>query len=153
MPPAEPVTVEPMPPAEPVTVEPMPPAGSMSPTEVAASYLESFAGGDPVAIAAHVRDDFSNEHTSALGLPSQGKDEYLARLGGFLEAFVGLTFEIEEIIASGDRVAAAYTMRARSDGTPIEIRGVMRMTIRDGLITHRTDYFDSLTFLRQTGQA
>lgn len=136
-----------------MTAEPTSPAGPMSPAEVAASYLESFASGEPAAIAAHVSSDFFNEHTSALGLPSQGKDEYLARLGGFLKAFVGLTFEIEEIIASGDRVAAAYTMRARSDGTPIEIRGVMRMTIRDGLITHRTDYFDSLTFLRQTGQA
>ena len=29
----------------------------------------------------------------------------------------------------------------------------MRLTVRDGLIERRTDYFDSLTFLRQTGQA
>ena len=29
----------------------------------------------------------------------------------------------------------------------------MRLTIRDGLIERRVDYFDSLTFLRQTGQA
>ena len=53
----------------------------------------------------------------------------------------------------GDRVAAAYAMRARCKGRPFEIRGVFRMTIADGLITHRTDYFDSLSFLRQTGQA
>ena len=29
----------------------------------------------------------------------------------------------------------------------------MRLTVRDGLIARRVDYFDSLTFLRQTGQA
>ena len=29
----------------------------------------------------------------------------------------------------------------------------MRLTVRDGLIERRVDYFDSLTFLRQTGQA
>ena len=44
-------------------------------------------------------------------------------------------------------------MRARVDGTPIEIGGVMRLTVTDGLIERRVDYFDSLTFLRQTGQA
>ena len=29
----------------------------------------------------------------------------------------------------------------------------MRLTVHDGLIERRVDYFDSLTFLRQTGQA
>ncbi len=30
---------------------------------------------------------------------------------------------------------------------------MFRFTVDDGLITRRVDYFDSLTFLRQTGQA
>ena len=104
-------------------------------------------------MAAHVSDGFSNVHTSALGLPSKGKAEYLARLADFLATFAGLAYEAEEIIVEGDRVAAAYVMRARADGKPFEIRGVMRLTVRDGLIARRVDYFDSLTFLRQTGQA
>ena len=120
---------------------------------VVASYLASFASGDPAAVAAHVSESFSNVHTSALGTPSAGRAQYLERLGEFLTTFSGLTYEAEEILAEGDRVAAAYTMRARVDGTPIEIRGVMRLTVRNGLIERRTDYFDSLTFLRQTGQA
>ena len=107
----------------------------------------------PAAVAAHVSDGFSNVHTSALGAPSQGKAEYLSRLAEFLTTFSGLTYEPEEILVEGQRVAAAYVMRARVDGTPFEIRGVMRLTVRDGLIEHRTDYFDSLSFLRQTGQA
>ncbi len=123
------------------------------PREVAASYLASFASGDPLAVAAHVSEGFSNVHTSALGAPSEGRAEYLQRLGEFLTTFVGLTYEPEEILVEGDRVAAAYVMRARADDTPFELRGVMRLTVRDGLIERRTDYFDSLTFLRQTGQA
>ena len=123
------------------------------PRAVAASYLASFASGDPEAVAAHVAEGFSNVHTSALGLPSQGRAEYLERLADFLVTFAGLTYEAEEILVEGDRVAAAYVMRARADGKPFEIRGVMRLTVRDGLIARRVDYFDSLTFLRQTGQA
>ena len=129
------------------------PPASLSPAEAASAYLKSFATGDPSAVAAHVSDDFANEHTSALGDPCRGRDAYLDRLHGFFGAFPGLSYEIEEILASGDRVAAAYVMRARSGGCPIEIRGVMRMTIRCGLVARRTDYFDSLTFLQQTNQA
>ena len=123
------------------------------PGSVATSYLASFASGEPATVAAHVSDGFSNVHTSALGSPSQGKAEYFARLGDFLATFEGLSYQPEEILVDGDRVAAAYVMRARFDGKPFEVRGVMRLTVRDGLIERRTDYFDSLTFLRQTGQA
>ena len=120
---------------------------------VAASYLASFATGDPAAVAAHVSDDFSNQHTSALGSPSQGKAAYHERLAEFLTTFSGLTYEVTDILVEGSRAAAAYVMRARVNGTAIEIQGVMRLTITDGLIERRVDYFDSLTFLRQTGQA
>lgn len=98
-------------------------------------------------------DDFSNEHTSALASPSQGKAAYQQRLAEFLATFSGLAYETTDIIVEGDRAAAAYVMRARVDGMPIEIQGVMRLTIREGLIERRIDYFDSLTFLHQTGQA
>ena len=123
------------------------------PRAVAASYLASFATGEPAKVAAHVSDSFSNVHTSALGAPSQGKEEYRSRLAEFLTTFSGLAYEAEEILVEGDRVAAAYVMRARVDGTPFELRGMMRLLVRDGLIERRIDYFDSLTFLRQTGQA
>ena len=104
-------------------------------------------------MAAHVDDDFLNLHTSALASPSQGKAAYRERLADFLATFSGLAYEAVDIVVEGDRAAAAYVMRADVDGTPIEIQGMMRLTIRGGLIERRVDYFDSLTFLRQTGQA
>ena len=120
---------------------------------VAASYLASFASGDPAAVAAHVSENFLNLHTSALASPSRGKAAYQERLADFLADFCGLAYEVSEIIVEGDRAAAAYVMRARVDGSMIEIPGVMRLTVRRGLIERRVDYFDSLTFLRQTGRA
>ena len=98
-------------------------------------------------------DDFSNQHTSALASPSQGKSAYQERLAEFLTTFAGLIYETTDIIVEGDRAAAAYVMRAEVGGMPIEIQGVMLLTVRNSLIERRTDYFDSLTFLRQTGQA
>jgi ketosteroid isomerase-like protein len=120
---------------------------------VARSYVESFASGDPDVIAAHVTDDFVNEHTAALGSGCVGRDEYRDRLPGFLATFSGLRYDIEDVVADGDRATVAYTMRATHDSHPIEIRGVMRIEVRDGEVARRVDYWDALTFLKQTGQA
>lgn len=125
----------------------------MSSTDVALAYLAAFSTADPDGIAALVTDDFVNEHTAALGAGCVGRDEYRTRLPGFLSSFAGLRYDVEDVVADGDRVAVAYTMRASHDGHPIEIRGVMWIVVRDGLVARRTDYWDALTFLRQTDQA
>jgi steroid delta-isomerase-like uncharacterized protein len=120
-----------------------------SPEELVRSYLTSFASGDPDTIAAHVAADFVNEHASALGRGSVGADEYRSRLPGFLASFPGLRYDVESVIADGERVAVQYLLTATSDGHPIDVRGVMVIDVADGLITRRTDYWDSLTYLRQ----
>ncbi len=53
----------------------------------------------------------------------------------------------------GADVVARYRFEAEYEGTPIDIPGVMWFEVRNGLIARRTDLWDSLTFLRQTGQA
>ncbi|MCU0259673.1 MAG: nuclear transport factor 2 family protein [Ilumatobacteraceae bacterium] len=124
-----------------------------APADVVRSYLASFASGDPDAVAAHVTDGFVNDHTAALGSGCEGRDEYRRRLPGFLGTFDGLRYDDVEVIADGDRVAATYRMRATHEGHPVDIRGVMVFDVVDGLIARRTDYWDSLVFLRQVGQA
>ncbi|MDJ0767658.1 MAG: nuclear transport factor 2 family protein [Ilumatobacter sp.] len=117
----------------------------------ARSYLAALSGGDAGAVAALVTDDFVSEHLSAIGTGSRGRGDYLARLPAFLAQFVDLRYEVIDTVAEGDRVAARYRLTATFDGHPIDIPGVMLLTVRDGLIAHRIDVWDSLTFLRQTG--
>jgi ketosteroid isomerase-like protein len=124
-----------------------------APAAVALSYLDSFTRRDPDEIAGHVSAQFVNGHASALGSGCTGRDEYLRRLPGFLAAFPGLAYHVEQVIADGPSVAVTYRLTATSDGHPIDLRGVMVFEVIDGLITSRTDYWDSLTYLRQTGQA
>ena len=121
--------------------------------DVARSYVESFASGDPDLIADHVAAGFVNEHASALGSGCHGREEYRRRLPGFLAAFEALRYDVEQVIGDGPVVAVAYRMTARSDGHPVDLRGVMVIEVRAGEIVRRADYWDSLTFLRQTGQA
>lgn len=118
------------------------------------SYLGSFADRDPVQIAAHVAVDFVNEHTSTLASGCEGKVAYLERLPGFLADMVDLNYEIEQLVVEGATVAAFYTMTALwQGGAPLRIRGVQRLVVRDGLIAHRTDYWDSQVFLDQTQES
>lgn len=123
---------------------------SSSPTEVVLSYLAAFDERNPAAIAGHVSDDFVNEHTAALGTGCEGRSAYLERLPGFLEPMPGLHYEIEQLIADGLEVAVFYTMTGRWLGERrFTVRGAQRLVVADGLITHRTDYWDAAVFLAQ----
>lgn len=117
------------------------------------SYLASFDRRDPEEIAGHVSDDFVNEHTSGLGSGCLGRAAYRKRLPEFLAEMAGLHYQVEDLITDEDRTAAFYTMTATWQGeTAIRIRGVQRLVVKDGLITHRTDYWDSAVFLGQVSE-
>ncbi len=126
---------------------------SPSATDVCVGYLEAFSAGTADAVAAFVTEDFINEHTAALGGGCVGIEEYRQRLPGFLASMPGLRYEIEDVVADGHRVCAAYTLRTTVNDRPIAVRGVMRFVVRDGRIAHRIDYWDSLVFQRQAGLA
>jgi ketosteroid isomerase-like protein len=123
----------------------------VSPAAVCVGYLEAFSSRDPDAIAAFVTDDFVNEHAAALGSGCVGIVEYRQRLPGFLASMPGLHYDVEDVMADGDRVCAAYTLRTTVNDRPIAVRGVMRFVVRDGRIASRVDYWDSLVFQRQAG--
>ncbi len=125
----------------------------MTPSEVCTSYLAAFATGDPERVVAHVTDDFVNEHTAALGSGCEGKDEYARRVPNFLASMPQLRYEVEDVVADGDRVVAAYTLHTHVNERDVAVRGVMRFQVRDGLIAKRTDYWDSLVFQQQAGMA
>ncbi len=123
----------------------------MSNADIARSYLNAFATGDPADVAGHVTDDFENIQVGLLGTGCSGADTYRERLAGFLGAFTNLRYDVEELIVDGDKVAAAYKMTFTDDGRSMEIEGVMIMTIKDGKIAVRKDYWDGLSHLKQTG--
>jgi steroid delta-isomerase-like uncharacterized protein len=125
----------------------------VTPGELCTSYLAAFATADADQVVAHVTDDFVNEHTAALGSGCTGKDEYARRVPGFLASMPGLRYDVEDVLADGERVAVAYTLRARVNDRDVAVRGVMRFVVRDGRIARRVDYWDSLVFQQQAGLA
>lgn len=116
-----------------------------------AQYLSALSSGDVDAVLALVTDGFVNEHTSELGSSVTGRSAYKERLPGFLSQFAALQYEVIDTIVEGNRVAIRYRMTANCTGHPIDIPGVMLFEVENGLVARRTDVWDSLTFLRQTG--
>lgn len=131
----------------------------MSGTRAAVTaYLSALNAHDPDAVAARVTEDFVNEHTSARGSSLVGRAAYRDRLPGFLGAFTGLHYEVEELLVDGDRAAVAYRMTAsmqREGAAPaaIDVRGVFRFAVRDGLVAARADYWDGEVVAAQLAAA
>ena len=127
-----------------------------NPVDVATSYLRALAGNDPDAIAALVADGFRNEHQSELASDCTGRAEYRRRLPHFLDSFQDRAYEIDDLVSqrreSVTDVVVRYRFHAEYGGSPIDIGGVMWLTVRGPVVTRRVDTFDSLAFLRQTGQ-
>ena len=117
----------------------------MTNSDIVRSYLNAFASGDPETVASHVTDDFENIQVGLLGTGCSGADTYRERLSGFLGAFTNLKYDVEDLIVDGDKVAAAYKMTFTDNGRPMAIDGVMVITIRDGQIAIRKDYWDGLS--------
>lgn len=121
-------------------------------------YLAALSAGDVGGVLACVSADFHNEHTSALGRSSHGRTEYERRLPGFFAEFGDLTYEIIETSTESSSgpgttgratVAIRYRMTAVVDGHFVDVPGVMWFVVDDGEIVRRTDFWDSLTFLKQ----
>ena len=123
----------------------------MMSADISTSYLRSFSSGDPIVVANHVTDDFENNQMGVFGESIKGKTAYIQRLKPFLAKFKDLRYSTSNIIAEAEKVALAYDMTCSVDEHPIRMQGVMMITISDGLIRERSDYWDGLSFLRQTG--
>ena len=126
-----------------------------SPAAVVTAYLEAINAHDPDAVCDLVTEDFFNEHTSVRGTNVQGHEAYRQRLDQFLADMVDLTYQIEDLVAAGEKVAVAYRMSARwahaDELYPFTIRGVFWFEVRSGRIAHRIDYRDGVDFEQQVG--
>ena len=112
----------------------------------AAAYVAAMNTGDPDAVADCVTVDFRNEHASPHGRASSGRAQYRERLPGFLAAFPGLRYSPDPeqpAVAAGDRVAMPYVLTADLPAGPLRLRGLWLLTLRDGQVAARLDYWDS----------
>ena len=77
-------------------------------------YLAALSAHDVDRIVACVTEDFVNEHTSALGSTSNGREVYRGRLPGFLGQFEGIRYDVVDTIVEGQRAASKMELNRKA---------------------------------------
>src|SRR5437588_10930312 len=74
--------------------------------------------------------------------PHVGRDAYEQLVGGFVESFSEISFEILELIDAGDHVIASTVLHARGNASGADVSDayVFVYKLRDGLIVEGWEY-------------
>jgi C-1 hydroxylase len=119
-------------------------------------YIETWNRGDLPGMANFWSPDMV--HHTRTG--SHGFDEVLTIVGDFMKAFPDLQFEIEDLVAEGDRVASRMTARATHTGDYLgrpatgrsvscSVFGIAR--VADGKLVEHWGVTDELQLMQQVG--
>ncbi len=119
-------------------------------------YIEAWNRGDLQGMAAFWSPSMVHHTRSG----SHGFDEVVTIVSNFMQAFPDLQFEIEDLVADGDRVASRMTARAThtgeylgmpATGRPVScsVFGVAR--VADGKLVEHWGVTDELHLMQQVG--
>jgi steroid delta-isomerase-like uncharacterized protein len=119
-------------------------------------YGEVATDGNFAALDEIVSDDFVL-HGGPRG-DEAGTAPVVANLRALHAAFEGLTFEVHDVLADGDRMAARWTLRGRhtgdfngrpASGAAIEQRGTVFYRVADGRIAEQWVLVDVFGMISQ----
>jgi steroid delta-isomerase-like uncharacterized protein len=93
----------------------------------------------------------------------RGIEEAKQFVSSFMEAFPDISFNVEDLIAEGDKVVSRYTGRGTHQGETedfgpptgkqLEVEGITIHRIEDGKIAEEWNQYDNLSILQQLGLA
>ena len=127
----------------------MPTATASDQAETARRALEEVCSGrDLSGIPRHYHPDFV-DHVNRLTY--RGHDGARRSVALYLELFSDLTFEVEDQVSDGDRVASRWTLRGTHKGRAVELRGIVISRFEDGRIIEDWAASDTLELIRQLG--
>ena len=118
-------------------------------------YLQILSGGTLADLDQVVGADFADRTP---GVPGDvyGPDAIRASQRRARELFENIRYNLEDLIAEGDRVAARYTVRATRKGAglggkPVEVTGVTLFRIAAGKVREAWIVNDQIELFRQLG--
>ncbi|MCW3002991.1 MAG: hypothetical protein JWQ20_2289 [Conexibacter sp.] len=137
------------------------PQPSPAPAGVLEGLLQSYNRGAPDEAAELYAPDATHEDV-AQGRRAIGADAIESGLATFLRCFPDAVWAVEQLLGDADGAAAAYrltgTLQAdlgpfRAAGQPLDLQGVMLVSVAAGKITSSRDFWDGATLGRQLGAA
>ena len=112
-------------------------------------FIEAWSRLDPEELSAFFADDgvYHNMPTS----PVSGRDNVEKLIRGFIGQWTETTWEILNIISSGNVVFAERLDRTRAGGKSVDLPCVGVFELEGGKIKSWRDYFDFATYQRGLG--
>jgi ubiquinone/menaquinone biosynthesis C-methylase UbiE/predicted ester cyclase len=127
----------------------MPTATVADQADTARRALEEVCSGqDLEGIAAVYHPEFV-DHVNRLTY--RGHDGARRSVALYLELFPDLSFDVEEQVSEGDRVASRWTLRGTHRGREVELRGIVISRFEDGRIIEDWAASDTMELVRQLG--
>jgi predicted ester cyclase len=124
-----------------------------SPEDVVRAYYEAWADGDADAIDSVVAGSYHGHVNALAGIEERDRAALADQVRAHHEAFPESRFEVEEIVADGNRLAARVRMRGTHAGDEHEgeMRGLVLLRLEDGKIAEEWASWDYLGLARQLG--
>lgn len=128
--------------------------------ELVKRHFENECRGDSPAVLAEMTDDCYYYMYPVFDHRIDNKADITAIHDGLAGAFSDMRIEIEDVVATEDRVAAQVVLAGRQTGEwdgipptgkPVRMHTVAYFKIRDGRIVSESIYFDRREVLRQLG--
>jgi steroid delta-isomerase-like uncharacterized protein len=122
-------------------------------------FVDFINTADPALAQELVAQD-ARFHVPGQPEPLIGPGGYLAIIGMMRSGFSNIQWQIEELVAEGDTVAARFTMRGTHDGTfmgvpasgrPIQVQAMNFYRLADGKIVEEFGQPDMMALMMQIG--
>jgi ubiquinone/menaquinone biosynthesis C-methylase UbiE/predicted ester cyclase len=127
----------------------MPTATATDHTQTARHALEQVCSGrDLDGIPRDYHPDFV-DHVNRFTY--RGHDGARQSVALYLALFPDLSFEVEDQVTEGDKVASRWTLRGTHKGRPVELGGIVISRFEDGRIIEDWAASDTLELVRQLG--
>jgi predicted ester cyclase len=118
-------------------------------TETARRALEQVCSGrDLGGIPRDYHPDFV-DHVNRFTY--HGHDGARQSIALYLALFPDLSFEVDDQVAEGDKVASRWTLRGTHKGREVELRGIVISRFEDGRIIEDWAASDTIELVRQLG--
>ena len=109
-------------------------------------FIAAWSRLDPEELAAYFAED-GVYHNMPTG-PVAGRDNVKQLIRGFIGAWTETTWDIRNILSSGDVVVAERLDRTRAGDKSVDLPCVGVFELEDGKIKTWRDYFDLATYQR-----
>jgi len=123
------------------------------PEDILRAYFAAWESGDLRRLDGVVGDGYVGHIKAISGTDDRDRDALAEQLQAHAEAFTESTFEVEDVMRDGDKVAARVRLEAvhADDGRDVEMDGLVMVRIDGGRIVEEWASWDYLGLAEQLG--